>query len=478
MNKKTVLLAIVVCLLFASLSFLLFQKKQAKLSGFVNGLYMDGWHNVVGIEWDANARMYVLEKSGKVWVVEKGMRLPEPLIDISEEVGDWAELGCLGFALDPNFLKNGYFYLSYVVDRHHLLYYGSSSYHPLANEYFNATIGRVTRFQADSASHFTRAVANSRTVLIGETKKTGMPILYLSHGVGSLVFGSDGTLLVCMGDGASYDSADEGSAPETYWQRALADSIITEEENIGAYRAQILNSLDGKLLRIDSKTGDGVSSNPFFDPAAPRAARSRIWSLGLRNPYRMCRKSGTGSTNPADGDPGSFYLGDVGWGLHEELDVVSAPGQNFGWPRFEGIYRLMRYHDDAYAPAHHERPNIDWEHGKVGGLGIVNGAIARVGSALLPGKPFTGNASTGGVWYTGDDFPPEYKNTYFHGDYVSGWIRNFVFDNQHTPLEVREFLSNIGPVVFIGTNPKKGNLYYIRYPDQIWRVTFDSSLVK
>ncbi len=478
MNKNTVLSAIVASFLIAFASLLLFQKKTSKLAGFVDQLFIDGWDNVVVFDWDTNARMYVLEKSGRVWIVENGVKLPDPLIDISEEVGDWSEVGCLGFTLDPNFLENGYFYLSYVVDRHYLLHYGSPSYDPDANDYFNATIGRVTRFQADSASHFTKTDLKNRTVLIGETKKTGMPILYLSHGVGSLVFGSDETLLVCMGDGASYDTVDEGSSPGTYWAQALADSIITPEENIGAYRAQILNSLNGKILRIDPNTGDGISSNPFFDPAAPRAARSRVWSLGLRNPYRMCRKPGTGSLDPAAGDPGAFYFGDVGWGLHEDLNVISGPGQNFGWPKYEGLTTLTDYHDETYAPAVHERPKIDWEHGKKAARGMVNGSIVKVGSSLLRGKSFTGNASTGGVWYTGGDYPPEYKNTYFHADYVFGWIRNFVFDDNHNPLEVREFLNNIGPVVFLGSHPTQGNLYFVRYPDQIRMITFDPSLVK
>ncbi len=54
-------------------------------------------------------------------MVENGVRWPTPLIDLSEEVGDWRDYGLLGFALDPNFYVNGYIYLLYVVDYHHLL---------------------------------------------------------------------------------------------------------------------------------------------------------------------------------------------------------------------------------------------------------------------------------------------------------------------------------------------------------------------
>ena len=46
----------------------------------------------------------------------------------------------------------------------------------------------------------------------------------------------------------------------------------------------------------------------------------------------------------------------------------------------------------------------------------------------VSGVPFNGSASTAGVFYTGDDFPAAYKNTYFHADYGAQWIRNLQMD--------------------------------------------------
>ena len=89
--------------------------------------------------------------------------------------------------------------------------------------------------------------------------------MYESHGVGGLVFASDGTLLISCGDGASYNIEDGGSISHTYYNQALIDGIIRPEENVGAFRSQMLNSHNGKLLRINPENGDGVSSNPFFD---------------------------------------------------------------------------------------------------------------------------------------------------------------------------------------------------------------------
>ncbi|MEZ4738217.1 MAG: PQQ-dependent sugar dehydrogenase [Flavobacteriales bacterium] len=78
-----------------------------------------------GVLWDANGRQYVWEKGGRVWIINNGVRLPAPLIDISAEVGNWRDHGLLGFALDPNFLSNGRVYLMYGVDRHHLMNFGT-----------------------------------------------------------------------------------------------------------------------------------------------------------------------------------------------------------------------------------------------------------------------------------------------------------------------------------------------------------------
>ena len=41
--------------------------------------------------------------------------------------------------------------------------------------------------------------------------------------------------------------------------------------------------------------------------------------------------------------PGRLYIGDVGWNTWEELDVCDGPGQNFGWPAFEGLTEQSSY---------------------------------------------------------------------------------------------------------------------------------------
>ena len=487
--------------------------------GFVEETVAGGWNAVVGITFDANGNMYGWEKAGRVWIVHPdGTKHATPFIDISEEVGDWRDYGLLGFALDPNFLSNGHIYLLYVVDRHHLLHFGTGSYDPNTNEYFGATIGRITRYTADAADDFESVVDTSRLVLVGETASTGFPIVHQSHGVGSIAFGTDGTLLAACGDGASYAAMDNGgSAGSAYGPQALADGIISAKEDVGAFRTQLIDSLSGKIIRIDPATGDGLSSNPFYDLAAPRAARSRVWSMGHRNPYRMTLRPGTGQHDPAAGDPGVVYVGDVGWNTWEDIDVVTGPGQNMGWPIFEGMTLVQAYFDaktenldapnplygiagctqqyfefqdllvqDDLAPSWpnpcdvgqqvpvayrhlHHRPAIDYRHGSGParvGIYDVGGNADTIDiddpSSPVAGDRFGGNTSTGGVWYTGTSYPVEYQGRYFHGDYGSNWIRTFEFDAAETPVAVHRFIdSGRHPVAFaadpisaaVGVNP-------------------------
>src|SRR5438552_5434466 len=304
---------------------------------FVEEAIGGAWNEAVGLTFSAEGQMFVWERAGRVWLVENGVKQSQPLLDISEEVGSWHDHGLMSVALHPDFLNNGYIYLLYVVDHYYLANYGTPSYNASSNEFFTATIGRITRYTARAGDHFHTVDPASRLILLGETNNTAFPILYTSHGLGSLAFGEDGTLFASCGDGGTQKAADMGSASGTYYAQGIAEGIIQSKENVGSFRAQMLSSLAGKIIRIDPATGDGLPGNPFFDPALPRSARSRIWALGLRQPFRFTVRPGTGSPLRSDARPGALYIGDVGWLTWEELDVCRAPGLNFGWPLFEGL---------------------------------------------------------------------------------------------------------------------------------------------
>ena len=466
----------------------------------------------VGVTFAPSGLGFIWEQNGRVWSFENGVRSPQPVLNLQEETGFWADYGLLGFALDPNFLSNGLIYTSYVVDYYYLTHFGLPDYDASLDTPHHDTIGRITRYHCTFDGSHWHADPASRTILLGETISTGVPICSDTHGVGSLVFGSDGTLLASCGDGAGVTEPDGGGFNRESSNTALADGILRPKEDVGAFRAQMIDSLNGKILRIDPATGNGVPGNPFFDAAHPRSPQSRVFNLGVRNPYRMCRKPGTGSSDPALGLPGLFTFGDVGWYTFEELNIFDRGGRNFGWPLFEGLEPSPSYpalpirNPDAPNPASggtcnpifrfsdlltqdslntpqwlnpcnntpitnvptfvHTRPALDW-----GRTGLMRTpTFAPDGSAsvcslgtCVPGTPLHGSCAVGGAWYTDNRFPAPYRNTYFHGDFTGRWLLNIVFDENNHITEVRQFSTSVGMIVSCAVNPVDGALYYLTF---------------
>ena len=499
--------------------------------GFYDEILAEDLDQFVGIEFDGEGRGFTWRRSGAVFMLDTNdVLLSTPVIDISEEVASWWDMGMLGLVLDPKFLDNGKVYLFYVVDRHHLIYHGTPAYDPNITTTDEATIGRITSYVLDKANGFRTVVPGSRKILIGATKETGFPLLFKTHGTGSLAFGTDGTLLASCGDTGHPDWEDTGGSAETYHAQAVADGIMREQENVGAFRSQLLNSLSGKIIRIDPETGEGLPSNPFYDPSAPGSPQSKVWSLGLRNPYRFIVKPNTGSHFPDDGDPGELIIGDVGSNYWEEINIATEGGQNFGWPVYEGFEKKSNYVsrntknkdapnplfntgncEDAYflfsdlmappslhgdhvfknpcdtsklIPANiptflHSRPTIAYRNKDDNTFPDVmfpefdaNGNPINISitdlAANIQGEPFVGITSMGGHFYQGHNFPEEYQGIYFHPDY-QGWIRTIEFDATNQPKRIEVFSDDAKNIVYLKENPKNGCLYYMDFKNKLLR---------
>ena len=495
------------------------------LPEFSDQLVSDDWPFLVGYEFDAQGRMFAYTKDGKVWLSEDGQRPAQPLIDISEEVANFGDHGLNALELHPNFENNGYVYLLYVVDRHHLFNFGTPSYREQVNEHRFPTIGRLVRYQLDAASNFTRLVDSSRQVLIGASIREGIPLLHLSHGLGDLGWGTDGSLLVSAGDGASYAGEDLGDRDDD----AVDEGILEPGEDVGVFRSQSIHSLSGKILRLDPLTGAGLSSNPFFRADQPRAPQSMVWALGLRNPYRFVVMPQTGSHDIEEGKPGVLLVSDVGWGSWEEWNRVDAPGQNFGWPLYEGMdlqwayyhrridnvfvpnprYSLngcdqpyLAYNDliknplaqglptfsnpcDASRPLPdsirtylHVPPLLTYNNSNFNtrDFGTFVPTFADDGTLTrqkidatdspVTGASFDGVCTVGGVWYRGENFPVEYRGKLFMGDY-RGWIKVATFDTLTGELvRIEPFMERVnGPArpIGLGVHPTDGCLWYVDY---------------
>jgi len=223
-------------------------------------------------------RLFVLEKTGAVRIIEDGLVLPEPFLDVSvpsiTELGD--ERGLLGLAFHPDYAQNRKLYVFYTDP-------GSDTV--------------VEQYLASEANPNLADPASATEVFF-------LDDFAGNHNGGTIQFGPDGYLHIGIGDGGNAND------PMDYGQN--------------------LDVAFGKILRID------VDELPYTIPAdnpfaGATAGLDEVWAYGLRNPWRWS----------FDRMTGDLYIGDVGQGAWEEWNVEPAGspgGVNYGWNDREGAH--------------------------------------------------------------------------------------------------------------------------------------------
>lgn len=346
-----------------------------------------------------DGRIFIAEKSGRVKVWKAGQLYARPLIDIRDEVNEFVDRGLIGMALDPNFAENGYLYLLYSWD--------APGQTPDVDE---PRRSRLVRYVVEGDV----VRPNSGFVLLDDHTTDTQ-----NHSVGTLKFAADGTLFVSLGDGSL---------------SAMPDRL--------ALRAQDINNLQGKILRLDPRTGNGVPGNPFFDAQNPGSARSRMWSYGYRNPFRF-------ALHPTTMLP---YVGDVGWFEFESL-MIATPGSNFGWPCVEGMT---------------DRPEFQ-------STPQCRGVTANTTTPKAHVYPHAGNNAsvTAGDFNTGDHFPAEMRGNFFFADYSKQFIKRVELDAQGRFERVVDFAEGMGEPVDVQFGPD-GALYYLSiYSGGLRRIVYE-----
>lgn len=242
-----------------------------------------GFNNLVDISnaGDGSNRLFVVEKVGRIKVIEDGVILPTSFLDISAQVNSAAsERGLLGLEFHPDYESNGYFYVNYT-------------------NLSGTTI--VSRFEV-SVGNPNIANATSESIMI----QINQP--YANHNAGDLKFSPiDNFLYIPMGDGGS--GGDPGC------------------------RSQDSTLLIGKMLRID--VDQNINTSPYYGipPDNPYIANptvpDEVWAFGLRNPWKFS----------FDKKYGDIWIADVGQNAIEEVHLqshTSTGGENYGWAIMEG----------------------------------------------------------------------------------------------------------------------------------------------
>ena len=223
--------------------------------------------------------LVVVERNGLIaaYSDEPNAAPPKTLLDLTDEtVCCIYETGILSAALHPQFEEFPFLYIYHkVVSKH------------AHGENVPGFTGRLARFR----------VVEGADIRDSELAILDVPLPGELHSGGNIRFGADGMLYLGIGD------------------------------NLSPEKAQSLDTLIGKIIRIDVRGATPEQpyrvppDNPFVDNPD---ARPEIWAYGLRNPWRM------------DFSPdGRLFIADVGYNKYEEISLAEA-GANLGWPICEG----------------------------------------------------------------------------------------------------------------------------------------------
>ncbi len=391
------------------------------LGGFVHDTIIEGLNVVTAFTWAPDGRIFLIEKDGSVRIFKDGALLPDDFYTVAP-VNDVQDRGLLGIALDPAFASNGWVYLSYTYDNN-------------PSDLFGPKTAQVIRVRAATPLGDV-ADTGTKEILLGSVVGTPaqpscedwpasadcIPSDEVSHTVGNMKFGPDGMLYIATGDGASFSAVDS---------RAL--------------RAQNVNRLAGKILRVNPTNGRGLADNPFYSGSLT-ATRSKVWAYGLRNDFRFNFRPGTNV----------IFSGDVGWFSWEEVNVINE-GANMGWPCYEGFFQQSGYAafdecQDLYA--------------------LGSGAIAE---PLHAYEHPPDSAVVGGAFTGVNSYSTKFHNTFFWGDYARSQISVAKVDasNNLIPDSVDVFSSSADGPVQIEVGPNDGDVYYLSiFTGQLRRIRY------
>jgi glucose/arabinose dehydrogenase len=226
----------------------------------------DGLQQPTGVtSTGSDDRLFVLERTGVIRVVQNGQVLATPFLDIQDKVNsddNW-EQGLLGLAFHLDYVNNGYFFVNYTN---------------------NESDSHISRFKVSDGDPNV-ADPNSEEIVILIDQPT------VIHNGGGLAFGAEGYLYASLGDGG--------------WLSDPQD------------QAQNTELLLGKILRLDVSV---ATTGPFYTvpPDNPFVGVSgtadEIWAVGFRNPWRIT----------FDRQTGDLFIGDVGNFRQEEVNFQPA----------------------------------------------------------------------------------------------------------------------------------------------------------
>jgi glucose/arabinose dehydrogenase len=236
---------------------------------------VDGLAYPWSMTWLPDGALIVTEREGRLRLIRDGVLVAEPIAFPAPVTsgGDGGitrgQGGLLDVAASPNFARDRTLYFTYAEGG------------PKANR----TVVARARLEGARLAGLTPIFRNP------DMKERGQ------HFGSRLLFTSDGSLLVSIGDG--------GNPPVQF-----------RDGNI-RLQAQNLSTVFGKVLRLTTD-GRAQAGNPFLGAGT---ARGEIWTFGQRNIQGLAYDSVTGK----------IWASEHGAAGGDELNQLDA-GVNYGWP--------------------------------------------------------------------------------------------------------------------------------------------------
>ncbi len=375
-----------------------------------------------------DGRILICQRTGQLRVWTPGSnKLSEGgslNVAIKEGKGFARECGFIGITADPDFAKNNWIYCYYSLP--------------------DVSSHRLSRFTFKDGK---LDMASEKMLLEIPSEREDNTC----HEGGSLAFGPNRMLYLSTGD-----NTNPFSKPAT--------PIEEDKKERDAQRSSSnSNDLRGKVLRIQIQA-DGTVKIPegnLFKPGTEKT-RPEIYTMGLRNPYRITINQKTGTLYWSEVAPDKKPTG-------EEINQAKTAGY-YGWPYV--ITDTKVFNDLKGNP---------FDPKNLKNLSINNTGITDL---PVPREPFhfyeRSCSIIGGVYHATKDehaFPAYYDNHLFFADWNKSWFKSIRMDADEKNLGVEDFNLNFKFRKPIDMFFDKGVLYVLEYGNG-WYDVKDGRLLK
>lgn len=306
---------------------------------------------------DGTDRLFVVERPGRIRIVEDGELLEEPFLDlVGSTLSAFLEQGMYDIEFHPDYATNGRFFVHFAE----LLRNGDS----MIVEY------------AVSDDDPNAADPESARVIM----QIDQP--WANHNGGELAFGPDGYLYIGSGDGGwEGDPLEAGQDLRTLLGKLLRIDVDNEDDRPYAIPPTNPFTQTTQLVQLF-----GIPEEVFADIHVN--ARPEIWAYGLRNPWKF----------QFDPETGDLWLPDVGQNVWEEINYQpngTGAGANYGWDFNMGTQCFPVEQEEC--PIVGVPPVAEYSHdlgSTVIGIGVYRGANIPD----LEGVYLAGDYGSGRIW--------------------------------------------------------------------------------